>query len=86
MNLVAIEVKATDRPVKGHYQISRRTHDLLANSNIPGLLLVVDVKENRLYYRELRPNEVAAERDSVAVEVVEMNQTAQRILTERLST
>lgn len=85
LNLVAIEVKATERPVKGRYQLSRHTYDLLANSNIPGLLLVVDVKENRLFYREIGPIEVDAEQRLITVEVTEANETNRQSLTERLS-
>lgn len=50
LNVAAVEVKATDRPVDLHFPVQKRVFRRLANSNIPVLLLVVDVKENRLFY------------------------------------
>jgi hypothetical protein len=50
VNIAAVEVKATDRPVHAHYPVQKRLFRRLANSNIPVLLLVVNVKENRLFY------------------------------------
>jgi hypothetical protein len=45
-----MEVKATERPVSRWFVVSRRTYDLLAHSTLRGLLLVADVKQNRLYF------------------------------------
>lgn len=50
MNIAAVEVKATERPVYAHYPVQKRLFRRLVNSNIPVLLLVVNVKENRLFY------------------------------------
>lgn len=50
VNMAAVEVKATDRPVHSRYPVQKRLFRRLANSNIPVLLLVVNVKENRLFY------------------------------------
>ena len=50
VNIAAVEVKATDRPVQSRYPVRRQLYRRLANSNIPVLLLVADVKENRLFY------------------------------------
>lgn len=50
MNLAAVQVKATDRPVPSRMPISREMYDRMAHSNVPVLLLVVDVKRNLLYY------------------------------------
>jgi hypothetical protein len=50
LNIAAVEVKTTDRPVHPHYPVQKRLFRRLANSNIPVLLLVVNVKENRLFY------------------------------------
>ncbi|HEU0054579.1 MAG TPA: DUF4365 domain-containing protein [Longimicrobium sp.] len=50
VNLAAVEVKATERPVRSPFAVDRRLFRRLANSNIPVVLLVADVKENRLYY------------------------------------
>jgi hypothetical protein len=50
LNNVAVVVKATERPVQARYTVSRRDFERWANSNIPVLLLVVDVKNNRLFH------------------------------------
>lgn len=50
INNFAVEVKATERLAGNRYSISRQQYNRWANSNIPVLLLVVDVKENRIYY------------------------------------
>lgn len=54
INTFAVQIKATERPPRGRVSIARHTFERLANSNIPGLLLVADVKQNRLYYAWLR--------------------------------
>ncbi len=50
INTYAVEVKATEQPVNGKYRMPANQYLYLANSNIPVLLLVVDVKRNRLFY------------------------------------
>ena len=50
INTFAVEVKATERPPAGRFQIMRNTFERLAHSNIPSLLIVADVKQNQLYY------------------------------------
>jgi hypothetical protein len=50
INTFAVEVKATERPPGRRITISTRVRNRLVHSNIPGLLLVADVKQNRLYY------------------------------------
>lgn len=50
VNVAAVEVKATDRPVEHVYPVPGQVFRRLANSNIPVLLLVANVKENRLFY------------------------------------
>jgi hypothetical protein len=50
LNIYAVEVKATEQPISSRYPLRGRLVGYLANSNIPVLLLIVDVKRNRLYY------------------------------------
>jgi hypothetical protein len=50
VNIAAVEVKATDQPVPYRYAPQKRLFRKLANTNIPVLLLIVNVKENRLFY------------------------------------
>lgn len=50
LNLAAVELKATDRPVQPRCALPRQHFRRLASSNVPVLLLVVDVRANRLFY------------------------------------
>ncbi len=50
INYIAVEVKSSVRMTQDRYPIQRSKYELWANSNIPVLLLIVDVKENRLYF------------------------------------
>lgn len=50
VNLVAVEVKATERSVQHRYPVPKQLFRRLAHSNIPVVLLVANVKENRLFY------------------------------------
>ena len=50
VNTYAVQLKATDGPVPARYPVPRSVHDRLANSNLPGLLVVVDAKADRLFY------------------------------------
>ena len=50
VNIAAVEVTATDQPVRHRYAVQKQLFRRLANSNIPVLLLVANVKENRLFY------------------------------------
>ena len=54
INTFAIEVVSTEEPVGDRISIGRATFDRLAHSNVPGILLVADVKRNRLYYAWLQ--------------------------------
>ncbi|MDN7600370.1 hypothetical protein [Burkholderia gladioli] len=50
INVVAVEVKSTDKEVRKNFIVSGRSYDFLANSNTIGLLLVVNAKTNKIYY------------------------------------
>jgi hypothetical protein len=50
VNIAAVEVKTTERPVQQRFPLQRQLFRRLAYSNIPVLLLVANVKENRLFY------------------------------------
>lgn len=75
INVTAVEVKATDRPVPALFSINRHTYDRLADSNIPVLLLVADVKQNRLFYALPQPGGAIGRRgsDTVAMPLVEID-------------
>lgn len=87
INVTAVEVKATDRPVPARFSINRRTYERLAHSNIPVLLLVADVKQNRLFYAWPRPDGASERRrsDTVAMPLVEIDDRAKAELRGRLA-
>jgi hypothetical protein len=86
VNVTAVEVKATDRPVPALLPIDRRTYDRLAHSNIPVLVLVADVKQNRLFYALPQPDGASGRRgsDTVAMLLVELNDSTKAHLRGRL--
>lgn len=87
VNLVAVEVKATERKVSQSLSLDRRAFERLAHSNIPVLLLVVDVKRNRLYYSMLGPNEKSQSSvtQKTAVSLTELTDDTKRELRNRLA-
>lgn len=86
INNVAVQVKATERLARRQYVISRKAYHHLANSNIPVLLLVVDAKENRLYFALPTPEAATEAADSRAfrVELTEITDQTKAELADRL--
>jgi hypothetical protein len=80
INTFAVEVKGTERPPGPRFQILRRTFERIAHSNLPGLLLVADVKQNTLYYGWLRSKKASGGAPSVAVPLVEINDATKKDL------
>lgn len=72
INTFAVEVKSTEGPVGLRFPIQRKTFDRIAHSNVPGILLVVDVKLNRLYYAWLRSNGQTRGTQTVSIPVTEI--------------
>lgn len=86
INLTAVEVKATERPSPEHFALPRRLYDRLANSNIPGLLLVIDVKHNRVSYAWPTPDAARGRTEkTVTLRLTELDENAKRELRERLA-
>ncbi|MFP2895329.1 DUF4365 domain-containing protein [Corallococcus sp. 4LFB] len=83
MNIVAVEVKSTGNPAPSTFKISRRAHNLLTNSNIPGLLLVINTKLNRHYYAEPTQNDEGGE--MVTIPITEATGNSWASLARRLS-
>jgi len=86
MNLAAVQVKATERPVPSRMPIGREMYDRMAHSNVPVLLLVVDVKRNLLYYA--MPDSDAesdhAGTGRVVVQLTEIDESVKQELRDRL--
>jgi len=86
LNNIAVEVKAAEQLARKRYPISRRQYVRWAYSNIPILLLVVDVKENRYYYAWASPEVSSNTGDSetLRVELTEITDSTKADLLEKL--
>ncbi len=86
MNTFAVEVKSTERPVNGEFKIPAKVHNLLANSNIPVLLLVIDVKENQLYYAwPCDHPDVSSLNETIDIPVIHVDPETKRELIDRMT-
>jgi hypothetical protein len=86
INSYAIEVKGTAKPVSSKYRVHASTFKRLANSNIPALLLVVDVKENNLFYSWIE-NEAIQEHEgkvSFSLPVIKLDELSKNELLKKL--
>jgi Domain of unknown function (DUF4365) len=50
INTFGVEVKSTQQPISSSFAVDRDSYRRLANSNVPVCLIVVDAKQNRLFY------------------------------------
>jgi hypothetical protein len=86
INVVAVEVKGTDKPVRERFVVGERTYRILSKSNIPALLLVVDVKTNRYYYNsDFSQPGTKVQVLFLSVPVCELDDQARMRLVEQLS-
>jgi hypothetical protein len=78
INTFAVAIRAVERPLSARTRasLSRATADRLTHSNIPALLFVADVKQNKLFYAWLRPAEKTPAKAEVTVEVHELDDSA----------
>ncbi len=86
INNIAIEVKSTEQLARKQYSVSRRKYVRWAYSNIPILLLIVDVKENRFYYAWASPEVSSNTGDSetLRVELTEITDSTKADLLKKL--
>lgn len=86
VNTCAVVAKATEQPVGDRFRFPKRAYDQLSHSNIPVLLLVANVKDNRLYYAWIAPEDVERREDAtvVPVPVTEIDDAAKQSIRNRL--
>lgn len=85
-NTYAVQVKATEQPVNDKCRLPRHLFDRLAHSNIPVLLLVVDVKRNSLFYAWPRDEPKAKSRTGlVSVAVQRVDEVSKAALRNRMA-
>jgi hypothetical protein len=83
INNVAVEVRATERLAGKQYPVSRRKYVSWAYSNIPVILLIIDVKRNRYYYASPSP-EVSGDSETLRVDLTEITDSTKAELRKRL--
>ncbi len=86
INNIPVEVKATERPLHGHFVISKKQFDRYTHSNIPVLLLVIDVKENKYYYAWLGQDTFPIDvvKDNVRIRITEIDGDSKKELLDKL--
>lgn len=86
INTYAVDIKSTEQPVTGKFELQKDLYNTLANSNLPVLLLVVDVKQNQIYYAWPHDNpELAPVGNSVRVPVRLIDDDARQQLISRMA-
>lgn len=88
INNYAVQVKATSNPVPPQFPLNTKLFKLLTHSNIPGLLIVADVKQNKLFYAWLTPEKGNADQEGkniVRIPVTEVNDSVKEELRKKLS-
>ena len=87
LSLSAVEVKVTGQPVPEKFPLKTGIYARLANANVPALLLVVDVKQNRIFHAwpSVEFLKDRAERDTINVPLAEIDDAAKESIRERLA-
>ncbi len=83
-NTFAVQVRATEEPVESRFQIRRNIFNRMIHSNIPALLLVADVKRNRMYFAWLKSTDERKGGSVVSIPVTEINEAIKKELHEQL--
>jgi hypothetical protein len=88
VNNIPVEVKTTERMVQNRYPLPRKQYFRYANSNIPLLLIVVDVKHNRFFFNRICSDDAVAspESASVMIELTEVDEQTKEELRKQLAT
>ena len=85
VNTFSVEVKSTEEPPSElRFPIPRSVFNRIAHSNVPGLLLVADVKRNQLYYAWLTSGGSNGGGHTVSIPVVEISETTKKKLKNQL--
>jgi hypothetical protein len=84
INTFAVEVKGTEQPPSGPFSLTRTIFERFAHSNIPGLLLVADVKHNQLYYAWLNASSRMSGTANVSIPLMMLDEESTGELTAQL--
>jgi len=86
LNTFGVEVKGTERDISSSYAIDEGLYRRLVSSNVPGFLLVANVKQNKLFYLWPKENDINARGGAgkVVVPVTEIDRNSKRELRRKL--
>ena len=86
LNTYGVEVKGTERPVSSSFPIDKELYRRMIHSNVPGFLLVANVKQNKLFYSwpEARAGNLHGGTGKVVVPVTEIDINSKKQLRKRL--
>ena len=86
VNTFGVEVKGTERKVSASFPIDRGLYRRLIGSNVPGFLLVANVKQNKLFYSwpESDRSDIQAGVGKIIVPVTEIDQRSKKELRRKL--
>ncbi|WP_417913276.1 DUF4365 domain-containing protein [Candidatus Electronema sp. TJ] len=84
INNYAVQVKATEEPVASAVRTDAEQYERLAHSNIPALLLVIDVKQNKLFYSWITPHAGEINNNTVEIPVIEITDAVKKELQQQL--
>lgn len=87
VNTFAVEVKGAENFSRTSYPLPLKEYRRLANSNVEALLLVVDAKNNRLFYAKPGPGNgrVSAPKQKIALPVTEIREETKAALRKQLT-
>jgi hypothetical protein len=86
LNAFAVEVKGTERAISSSFPVNKTLYRRLANSNVPGFLLAVDVKQNKLFYAWPERGDPGTLKGTgtVSVPVIEINDATKNAFRKKL--
>jgi Domain of unknown function (DUF4365) len=84
INMIAVQVKSTEQLPGPRFPIPRSTFNRIAHSNLPNLLLVVDVKQSRLHFAWLRPGRTGGRGTTILIPLIEITEITKAELKRQL--
>ena len=85
VNIVMVEVKATEQLATQRWSLKRSQYALLSESNVPALILVVDVKRSRYFYALANQSLAIGKGESVSFDIIEVDDKERTALVDKLS-
>jgi Domain of unknown function (DUF4365) len=87
INIIAVEVKSTEKTNCDRFPVKKTLYSRWAHSNIPVLFLVANVKYNKLFYHWPSPDSIpeSQELNTVAIQLTEINEKNKEGLRTRLT-